>query len=383
MKSVNQSLQNFKCNPEDLLDRQPIVLDQHNIAQEIRGSIILITGAAGSIGSELALQICRHKPQALILLDQSETGLNDLDMNIREKFPNVNLQSYIANITDEQRMRQVFSDKNIQIVFHAAAYKHVPVMENHPYEAIKTNIFGTEILASVSLENHVRKFLFVSTDKAVNPASIMGATKRFAEILLQHYSHISPGKTKFIITRFGNVLGSNGSFLHTFERQIRSGGPVTVTHPEVQRYLMTVTEACQLVLEATAISEGNEILFFDMGKPVYIRHIADRMIRLAGLQPGKDIYIKYIGLRPGEKIREEIGDANICNFCKHSKMRATAFSDNSQVCANHMMFLLQEALASGDDKKMVSVLRKAIPEYQSEILKPEIHSIDVPKNQTT
>lgn len=354
----------FTFRPEDLLGREPIVLDMPNAIQEIHGRNILITGAAGTIGSELAAQVCACAPARVILVDQSETALYELDLQLQQQFPQTDICNHIGSITDALRMAELFSRTDIDIVFHAAAYKHVPFMERHPYEAIKTNILGTEILADLAVSHRVTKFIYISTDKAVRPASVMGATKRFAELYLQYLSNEFPGQTRFIITRFGNVLGSNGSFLIRFAQQIREGGPITVTHPESERYMMTANEACQLVLHAAATSYGSEILSFDMGKPVRIVDIARKMIRLAGLEPEKDIQLQFTGLRPGEKLTEErIGDD--MRITSPGQLQTHGFQDPAEQCMRYAMSSLQKALDSGQSGRMVSVLKAVIPEYIS------------------
>lgn len=354
----------FTFRPEELLGREPIVLDLQNAAREIHRRNILITGAAGSIGSELATQVCACAPARVILIDQAETALYDLDHQLRQQFPGTDISCQIAGITDALRMAELFSQTHIHIIFHAAAYKHVPFMEQHPYEAIKTNIFGTEILADLAVSYHVRKFIYISTDKAVRPASVMGATKRFAELYLQYLSHEYPGQTQFIITRFGNVLGSNGSFLLRFAQQIREGGPVTVTDPLAQRYLMTVAEACQLVLQAATTSNGNEILSFDMGKPVRIADVALKMIRLAGMEPGKDIQIQFTGLRAGEKLTEELYSEGL-EPTPFGQLRMLRFPDATEQCMRYAMSALQKALDSGRPEEMVAILKMVVPEYIS------------------
>lgn len=355
----------FPFTPEDLLGREPITLDPQNIASEISGRTILISGAAGSIGSELAMQVCTYAPAQVILIDQAETALNDLDLDLRQHFPQTDIQSHVASVTDALRMSEVFSRTPIHSVFHAAAYKHVPFMEKHPYEAAKTNILGTEILADLSIAYNVRKFIYISTDKAVRPANVMGATKRFGEIYIQYVAREYPNQTYFTITRFGNVLGSNGSFLIRFARQIQEGGPVTITHPDATRYIMTVAEACQLVLEASAISYGSEILSFDMGQPVRIADIARRMIIQAGLLPEKDICLAYTGLRPGEKLSEELPEEENQAMTYHGKIKTTRFPEASGSCVRHAMSALQKALDSGQPERIVAVLKKVIPEYIS------------------
>ncbi|SEI90192.1 Polysaccharide biosynthesis protein [Dyadobacter sp. SG02] len=364
MQTPQHTYASFTFRPEDLLGREPIVLDLENAIPEIHGRIVMITGAAGTIGSELAAQVCAYVPATVILVDQAETALYELDYQLRQQFPQTDISCHIASITDALRMAELFSRNNIHIIFHTAAYKHVPFMERHPYEAIKTNIFGTEILADLAVSYRVGKFIYISTDKSVRPASVMGATKRFAELYLQYLSHEYPGQTQFIITRFGNVLGSNGSFLIRFAQQIREGGPVTVTDPLAQRYLMTVAEACQLVLQATATSDGSEILTFDMGKPVRIADVARKMIRLAGLEPGMDILIRFTGLRPGEKLSEEL-NRDESEATPTGQLRAVRFSGPAEQCMRYAMSALQKALDSGRAEQMVEVLKMVIPEYIS------------------
>lgn len=351
--------------PEDLLGRDAITLPQENITAYVAHATIMVTGAAGSIGSELSVQLCSYAPAKLILIDQSESPLHDLDLHLRHCFPAIELHSHVANITDVLRMSAICSQHHIGAIFHAAAYKHVPFMEKHPYEAIKTNIMGTGILADLALAYGIPKFIFISTDKALKPASVMGATKRFGELYLQHLAREYGGSTGFVVTRFGNVLGSNGSFLHLFAKQIREGGPVTVTHPDSERYMMTVSEACQLVLEAAAISPGNETLCFDMGNPVRIVDMARQMIILSGLQPGIDIDLEYIGLRPGEKLFEEPSEGCGGAAAHHSKIRAIPFPEKPSVCMKFAMAELLKAMDSGQQDKMVAILKMAIPEYIS------------------
>lgn len=364
MQTLRHTYPQFTFSPEDLLGREPIVLDMQNSVQEIHGRNILITGAAGTIGSELATQVCACAPASIVLIDQSETALYELDLQLKQLFPQANICCHIANITDALRMAALFSRMDIHIIFHAAAYKHVPFMEHHPYEAIKTNILGTEILADLAVSYRVRKFIYISTDKAVRPSSVMGATKRFAELYLQYLSNEYSGQTRFIVTRFGNVLGSNGSFLIRFAQQIREGGPVTVTHPKAERYMMTANEACQLVLQATATSDGSEMLSFDMGKPVRIVDVARKMIRLAGLEPEKDIQIRFTGLRPGEKLTEELtGDG--LRATSLGQLQTFRFPEPAAQCMRYAMSSLQKALDSGQSGQMVSVLKSVIPEYIS------------------
>lgn len=353
----------FTFRPEDLLGREPVTLDLQNAFERVRHRNILITGASGTIGGELAVQVCACAPARVILVDQAETALYERDYRLKQQFPETHITCLIANITDARRMADLFSKNKIDIIFHAAAYKHVPFMERHPYEAIKTNVFGTAILADLAVSRGVGQFVYISTDKAIRPAGIMGATKHFGELYLQYLSREHPARTQFIITRFGNVLGSNGSFLNRFAQQIREGGPVTVTHPDAERYLMTVTEACQLVLLAAAQGTGGEVLSFDMGKPVRIADIAKDMIRLAGMEPDKDIPIVFTGLRAGEKLTEELHTGE--NEALPGQLCAVPFSDRPYLCLRAMLETLQKALDSGEPQQMVSVLKMAIPEYIS------------------
>lgn len=289
---------------EDLLERDPIQLDNDMIAEQLQGKSILITGAAGSIGSELARQCLKFNPGSLYLLDQAESPLYELELEFNDLHIKTHFEVVIADIRNSERMKNVFSTFRPQIVFHAAAYKHVPMMENNPSESILTNVLGTKTLADLSHDNKVERFVFVSTDKAVNPTNVMGASKRIAEIYIQSMGKKSD--TKFITTRFGNVLGSNGSVIPRFKRQIEQGGPITITHPDITRYFMTIPEASQLVLEAAAMGDGGEIFVFDMGPSVRIVDLARKMLQLSGLQEGRDINIVYTGLRPGEKLYEEL-----------------------------------------------------------------------------
>ncbi|MBW7952232.1 MAG: polysaccharide biosynthesis protein, partial [Chitinophagaceae bacterium] len=307
---------------EELLGRKQISLKNEHVINHLRDKKILITGASGSIGSEIARQIASVYPSSLIICDQTETGLYELEYELHQKFSIGNaLKVYLGDVKDESSMRNLFSNYMPEVVFHAAAYKHVPMMENHPSEAIRNNVLGTKMIADLSEEFGVDTMVLVSTDKAINPTNVMGASKRIAEIYCQTLQTredlpvydsgiVQMGKnakrTRFITTRFGNVLGSNGSVIPRFQEQIKNGGPVTVTHPDIIRYFMTIPEACSLVLEAGTIGKGGEVFLFDMGEPVRILDLAKKMIRLAGLTPGKDIELRFTGLRPGEKLFEEL-----------------------------------------------------------------------------
>lgn len=294
-----------KVQIEELLEREPIKLDEANISSQIKGKTILVTGAAGSIGSEIARQVARFQPGKLILLDQAESPLYELEIECIEKYKDVQSEVVIGDVRNFQRMENVFRTFRPNIVYHAAAYKHVPMMELNPSESILTNVLGTRITADLAVKYGTEKFVMVSTDKAVNPTNVMGASKRIAEIYTQSLNKVSQ-TTRFVTTRFGNVLGSNGSVIPRFKQQIESGGPVTITDPEITRYFMTIPEACRLVLEAGCMGKGGEIFIFDMGKSVKIIDLARKMILLSGLEPGKDIEIAITGLRPGEKLYEEL-----------------------------------------------------------------------------
>lgn len=303
-------------NIEELLEREVIRIDNDKIHFELKGKKILVTGAAGSIGSELVRQLLKYKPALVIMCDQAETPMHDLLLELKDTNANAPIKAYLGDICDKVRMEHLFEIYNPEVVFHAAAYKHVPLMEDNPSVAVLNNVFGTKTLAELSIANGVEKFVMVSTDKAVNPTNIMGASKRIAEIFTQsYYKHLATNSsqlpkgstiTKFVTTRFGNVLGSNGSVIPIFKKQMENGGPITVTHPDITRYFMTIPEACQLVIEAGVMGQGSEIFVFDMGEPVKIVDLARKIIRLAGKEPELDIKITYTGLRPGEKLFEEL-----------------------------------------------------------------------------
>lgn len=352
-----------KVKIEDLLGRMPIVLDEEKLKTEFNGKKILVTGAAGSIGSGLVRQIANYHPSELLLLDQSESPTYDLQIALKNEFPDLNFEVIIGDISNEDRMRNIFDTFRPDYVFHAAAYKHVPLMEENPSEAILTNVHGTKTLVDLAMEYDVYKFVMVSTDKAVNPTNVMGASKRIAEIYAQSANDL--GNTKFITTRFGNVLGSNGSVIPLFQRQIEAGGPVTVTDERITRFFMTIPEACQLVLEAGAMGDGGEIYVFDMGESVKIIDLAKKMIRLSGLELGKDIEIKITGLRPGEKLYEELlaKDENTLPTHHHKILKAKVrVEDPHQKDAINELVELFHAQNNVD---IVSKMKEIVPEFIS------------------
>ncbi|RWU05469.1 polysaccharide biosynthesis protein [Pedobacter chitinilyticus] len=372
-------------NIEDLLNRKPIEIDVKSLQAQLKDKRILITGAAGSIGSEIVRQLIKFDVGLIILCDQSETALHDVYLELEENYKHNNFHAFIGDVKDEKRMKHLFEMYKPHYVYHAAAYKHVPLMEDNPSEAIKNNVHGTKMIADLSVKYGVQKFVMVSTDKAVNPTNVMGASKRIAEIYVQSLNNSLTQKnfifsnglsyindlevkpiTKFITTRFGNVLGSNGSVIPRFKQQIEKGGPVTVTHPEITRYFMTIPEACRLVLEAGCMGNGGEIYVFDMGKSVKIVELAKKMIRLAGLTPNQDIKIQYSGLRPGEKLFEELLNDNENTLPTHheqimiGKVREYVFDDVEQ----QIYTLLQHANVN-DDRKVVIMMKKIVTEFKS------------------
>ena len=353
---------------EDLLERDPILLDAQKISSSLKGKNILVTGAAGSIGSEIVRQVFSYYPEKLIILDQAETPIYFMELEMLGRFPDrqSQIEVVIGDIADPLRMRKVFETFKIDFIFHAAAYKHVPLMENNPREAIKNNVFGTKILADLAIEFGVEKFVMISTDKAVNPTNVMGASKRMAEIYTQSVDGM--GKTQFITTRFGNVLGSNGSVIPLFKKQIDQGGPLTVTHPEVTRFFMTIPEACQLVLEASVMGYGGEIFIFDMGKSVKIIDLAKNMIRLSGHEVGTDIDIVFTGLRPGEKLYEELlntGENTLPTY--HPKiMKASIIKMPNEIIQNYMGELSEAIEKDYDNLWLVSKMKEVVPEFLSQ-----------------
>ena len=347
---------------EDLLEREPIRMDNVNIVRAVVDKVVLVTGAAGSIGSEICRQLIQYKPTKVVMLDQAESPMYDLQFELRNTFPHDldRMEFVIANVKDRARMEEVFELYHPQLIYHAAAYKHVPFMEENPYEAVYVNVFGTRNLADLSVKYGVQEFVMISTDKAVNPTNVMGATKRMAEIYIQSRSN---GQTRFVTTRFGNVLGSNGSVIPLFKKQLAAGGPLTVTHKDIIRYFMTIPEAYNLVLEAGAMGEGGDIFVFDMGKPVKIYDMARKMIQLSGR---RNIEIKEIGLRPGEKLYEELlatKENTIPTYhpkIMHAQVRRY---DNDEVDRQYNE--LWDILSSLDDMKIVAKMKQIVPEFVS------------------
>jgi FlaA1/EpsC-like NDP-sugar epimerase len=352
---------------EDLLGREPVQLDTQLIAEHLNGRVVMVTGAGGSIGAELCRQVARFGPARLVLVEQAENALFQIHRELQNTTRNVSLVPVIADICDSRRMERVFAEHKPTAVFHAAAHKHVPMMEWNPGEAIKNNAFGTKKLADLSDRYGVREFVMISTDKAVNPTSIMGVSKRVAEIYCQALSQRS--KTRFITVRFGNVLGSNGSVVPIFQEQIAHGGPVTVTHPEMKRYFMTIPEACQLVMQAGAMGTGGEIFVLDMGEPVKIVDLARDLITLSGLRPGEDIEIQFTGIRPGEKLFEELAaDEERADKTRHPKIFVGRFRPYEWDAVEQGMVALHENSEGRDDALIRAAFARLVPEYRPTII---------------
>ena len=356
---------------EDLLERDAIHLDQEQILYQLKGRTVLVTGACGSIGSELVWQIVKYAPKKLILIDQAETPLYELQLGLRDSDIDIDYRIIVADICNYAKIETILETYRPDIIYHAAAYKHVPLMEENPSEAVITNIGGTKNLADLSVKYGVKKFVFISTDKAVNPTNVMGASKRVAEIYVQslnmHHQKSDPvGHTRFITTRFGNVLGSNGSVIPRFRRQLEVGGPITVTHPEISRYFMTIPEACQLILEAGMMGKGGEIFIFDMGESVKIADLARKMISLSGFVAGKDIQIVYTGLRPGEKIKEELLNTKEKTLpTYHSKIMIGKVREYPFSLVAKEIDELIALVREDEDKKVVAKMKSIVPEFLS------------------
>jgi FlaA1/EpsC-like NDP-sugar epimerase len=350
-------------NLDDLLQREPIQTDRQELDPLITGKTLLVTGAGGSIGSELCRQIAPHKPQAVVLFERYENALHSLLLELRTAFPDVKILPVIGDVTVIDRVLEVFRQTGPDIVFHAAAHKHVPLMELNPKEAIRNNILGTRVVAEVAMETGVDRFVLISTDKAVNPPSVMGVTKRIAEHVVQEFNH--RGLTKFTVVRFGNVLGSNGSVVPLFTEQIRNGGPVTVTHPEIKRFFMTIPEAVQLVLQASVMGRGGEVFVLDMGEQIKVADLARNMIVLAGLVPGKDVDIIFTGLRPGEKLYEELfEDSEQVEPTTHPKIHRAVGTPVPVGELAEWLESLQTTLPTRDEDQLLQDLKRLVPSFQ-------------------
>lgn len=366
---ISAHVHNIKI--EDLLGRDTIKTDKSGVRHTITGQVVMITGAAGSIGSEIVNQVAQMGASEIILVDQAETPMHDMQLMMEKSHPDVNVQLFIGDVANQQRMEFAFECFKPRYVFHAAAYKHVPMMEKNPCEAVLTNVFGTKIMADLAVKYNVEKFVMVSTDKAVNPTNVMGASKRIAEIYVQSlFYHMRRRSdrptTQFITTRFGNVLGSNGSVIPLFRRQIEAGGPVTVTHRDIIRYFMTIPEACSLVLEAGCMGRGGEIYVFDMGKPVKIYDLARRMIKLAGLRPDIDIKIEETGLRPGEKLYEELlSDRETTVATHHKKIMAAKVRTYDYADVLNHLNVLHNYVKEGHRYALVNEMKHMVPEFKS------------------
>lgn len=351
---------------EDLLERSPIKIENQEVKSRHFNKNILVTGGAGSIGSEIVRQVAQLGSSLIVVVDQAESPLHELKLELLERFPDQNFKFILADISNHYRLEKLFEDYGFSIVYHAAAYKHVPLIEDNPHEAIFVNIVGTRNLALLSRQYNVNRFVMVSTDKAVNPTNVMGASKRAAELFVQSLQNTADNTTKFITTRFGNVLGSNGSVIPHFKKQIEKGGPVTITHPDIIRYFMTIPEACELVLQAGTMGNGGEIYVFDMGKPVKILDLAKRMIKLSGYTPDVDIKIDFIGLRPGEKLYEELLTDNSTTIPTHhekimiSRDPVMEFEEIELLCKQIMRSAIKK-----DSLQVVKILKIIVPEFIS------------------
>ena len=360
---------------EDLLPRDKIEVDMEAIGNQLRDKVILITGAAGSIGSEIVRQVAKFNPQKMILIDHAETPMHDIRLMMASQFAYISSESIVASITNQELMEEIFKAGRPDYVFHAAAYKHVPMMEDNPSIAVQNNVYGTRVIADLAVKYRTKKFVMISTDKAVNPTNVMGCSKRICEIYCQSLNKAIvegqvEGITQFVTTRFGNVLGSNGSVIPIFKEQIKKGGPITVTHPEIIRFFMLIPEACRLVLEAGTMGQGGEIYVFDMGKPVKIVDLAKRMIKLSGAQ---NIEIKFSGLREGEKLYEEVlSDKEQTKPTRHPKIMIASVREYDYDLAVANEDRLREASYTFDDMSIVRIMKEIVPEYKSQHSKYEI-----------
>lgn len=372
------SLKQIKdVNIEDLLGRETIELDNPRLKLVFSGESLMVTGAAGSIGSEIARQLASFLPARLVLVDQAESGLYEVEADLRRRHPDVKVSVFVADICNRERMRGVFSECKPKMLFHAAAYKHVPLMESNPREAVECNVMGTRNLADLAVEAQVEKFVMISTDKAVNPTSVMGCSKRIAEIYVQSLNaertELGAHHTAFITTRFGNVLGSNGSVVPIFKKQIEHGGPVTVTHPEITRYFMTIPEACSLVLEAGVMGAGGEIFIFDMGKPVKIYDLAKKMVMLSGLEVNRDIEIVFTGLREGEKLYEELLNTRENTLpTHHPKILKARVAEYPYSRISSFVDLFSDLLNDKNELKLVALMKEIVPEFKSNYSRFEV-----------
>ena len=351
---------------EDLLNRKPIKIENDEVEKRHVGKNILVTGGAGSIGSEIVRQIAKMNPELIVVLDQAETPLYEIELEMRATYPHLNFKFVMIDVANVERLEQLFQRYNFAMVYHAAAYKHVPLVEENPHEAIHTNVIGSKNLALLASKYKVNRFVMVSTDKAVNPTNVMGATKRTAELFVQSLQNLEGNTTKFITTRFGNVLGSNGSVIPLFKKQIENGGPLTITHPEIVRYFMTIQEACELVLQAGTMGVGGEVFVFDMGEPVRIQDMARRMIKLSGFEPETDIKIVYTGLRPGEKLYEELltDDAKTLPT-HHEKIMVSKDLQMQYPEINRLVDELVLVLSKNEKFEIVKILKVIVPEFKS------------------
>ena len=363
-EKIHTNIRSFQI--EDLLNREPICIENEEVRLIHENKSVLVTGGAGSIGSEIVRKVASYKPSKVVVVDQAETPLHEIQLEMNEKFPEIDFEFILADITNRKRLESIFTKFNFDLVYHAAAYKHVPMIENNPHEAVWVNILGTKNLAKLSVQNKVKTFVMVSTDKAVNPTNVMGASKRSAELLVQSLQFLPENKTKFITTRFGNVLGSNGSVIPLFKKQIEAGGPITITHPDIVRYFMTISEACELVLQASTMGKGGEIFVFDMGEPVKIKDLAIKMIKLSGKEPEKDILLKYTGLRPGEKLYEELLSDDAKNLpTPHHKIMVSMDPYKEYNEIKDLIEQLEAAALSHDNNQIVRIIKNMVPEFIS------------------